>query len=501
MISTIVSTSVKYFLSQTNNNKNYLNAHSNSPFNLKPVFLAGLLCLLVANTAQAETFAMLLQNARSNEPTYLGAKAALQAAEARSDQAFGTMLPQISVNASTTYNGREYQTRTAGTQAAQDHYNSHSQQLSLTQPIWRYANFISLQQANNVTHQAEQQLANTEQELVTKIVSAWFDMMAARDTELFAMQQVAVTQNQQQIAKRGVALGAISQPELDNAMAKFSQATTDAVSAEIDVNLKQAALEQIVGNLQQPKIAFIKENVDLANLSNETLENLLVTLEASNPNILAATQAYKAAKDEVNKQRAGHQPTLDLVASYGKNSQAVGGFPGQAGYDIKQSAIGLQLNIPVYSGGAQSAKVAEAVANSEKARLDIEVAKRAAVFAIKQAWYGWHAAFDRAQSGEQSIKAAQSAVAFASLAGKNGLKAELELLQAQQQLSAAQRDFRKGRYDQIVNYVKLKSLTMSLTADDISALDALFADTPDDIKQAEAEIKSARLLVLARFVK
>ena len=196
MISTIVSTSVKYFLSQTNNNKNYLNAHSNSPFNLKPVFLAGLLCLLVANTAQAETFAMLLQNARSNEPTYLGAKAALQAAEARSDQAFGTMLPQISVNASTTYNGREYQTRTAGTQAAQDHYNSHSQQLSLTQPIWRYANFISLQQANNVTHQAEQQLANTEQELVTKIVSAWFDMMAARDTELFAMQQVAVTQNQ-----------------------------------------------------------------------------------------------------------------------------------------------------------------------------------------------------------------------------------------------------------------------------------------------------------------
>ena len=296
-------------------------------------------------------------------------------------------------------------------------------------------------------------------------------------------------------------MGAISQPELDNAMAKFSQATTDAVSAEIDVNLKQAALEQIVGNLQQPKIAFIKENVDLANLSNETLENLLVTLEASNPNILAATQAYKAAKDEVNKQRAGHQPTLDLVASYGKNSQAVGGFPGQAGYDIKQSAIGLQLNIPVYSGGAQSAKVAEAVANSEKARLDIEVAKRAAVFAIKQAWYGWHAAFDRAQSGEQSIKAAQSAVAFASLAGKNGLKAELELLQAQQQLSAAQRDFRKGRYDQIVNYVKLKSLTMSLTADDISALDALFADTPDDIKQAEAEIKSARLLVLARFVK
>jgi len=119
---------------------------------------------------------------------------------------------------------------------------------------------------------------------------------------------------------------------------------------------------------------------------------------------LAALRAVDAARDEARKQRAGHQPTIDVVASYGRNAQAVGGFPGQNGYDIWQGSIGLQLNVPIYAGGGQDAKVREALAMQEKAAQALELAKRNARAMVKQAWFGWRANSSRQIAAQQAAK-------------------------------------------------------------------------------------------------
>ena len=440
---------------------------------LKLVVLCG---IFFSGLAQAGAFSTLLEMAHNNEPTYLGAKATVKAAEARTDQAFGQLLPQVSANLNTKYNDRNYQQRDDTDRPAKDQYNSHSTEVTLTQSIWKYPNIIGLRQAKSATFQAEQQLANTEQELLAKVVSGWLDFLGARDQTLFTQQQIMGSDYRLQVAQRGFDIGLISKPELDDVRAKLEQAISEDITADADLNLKRASLEQIAGDVSKLKPVFMRGDAELFDLKTESLEKVLNKVELGNHNILAALHAYEAANAEVKKQFAGHQPTLDLVASYGKNSQAVGGFPGQPGYDITQGTIGLQLNIPIYAGGVQSAKVQEAVAQAEKARFDIEVAKRASILSAKQAWYGWFSAHAKAIAATQAIVSAKSALLSAEVAVNSGLKTEVVVFEAQQQLSAAERDYSRSRYDQMAYHIKLKSMMGLLNNEDIVALDALFID-------------------------
>lgn len=432
------------------------------------------LLFLCLAPCQAQSLSAFLERAHSSDPTYLGARTGVDVAEARQRQARGALLPQVSISAGTNDNDRNYQTRGSTIPPQKDGYNSNTSQVTLTQPLWRYANIVGWQQADAIAAQAEYQLSGAEQDLFGRLVTAWFDVLAARDNVLFTAQQAAAAQRFWETARRGGELGTHSEPQVEEARAKLDQAQADALTAETDAHLKQAALEQIVGTIKNFAPPFMRENALLADLSPAKLDQWLAAVEEKNPAILAALHAYEAANDEVRKQRAGHQPTLDLVGSYGKNSQAVGGFPGQAGYDIKTGTVGLQLNVPIFSGGTQSAKVDEALAQKEKARLDIEVARRSAVLATKQAWFGWHAAKSRAHAGQQAVKSARAALDAARMGRDNGLKTELDYLQAEQQWHAAQRDFGKGRYDQMVAYVKLKAAAGQLTLADVQSLDLLF---------------------------
>ncbi|WP_256578195.1 TolC family outer membrane protein [Pseudomonas sp. PIC25] len=426
-------------------------------------------------SAQAQPLSLsdLLERARASEPTFLGAKAAVSTAQAREDQAFGALLPQLSASAGTHANSRNYETRDDVTPRASDEYNNHSTQISLTQPLWRPADVAGLKQAKIMVAQAEYQLTAAEQELAARLVEAWFDLLAARDAKAFADQQVAALDQQWRVSARAEELGAGSHPQTEEALAKLEQAKADAAVAETDIELKRAAMEQWVGPLPEFTLPHLNGSVALIDPAAQALDVWLQEVEAGNPSVLAARQAYEAAEAEVRKQRAGHSPTLDLVASYGKNSQAVGGFPGQAGYDIKQGSIGVQLNVPLYSGGTQSAKVAEALAQEERASQEVEAARRSAVLAAKRAWFAWRGAVARAAAGAQSIRAARAELARAGRGSERGLQTRLETLQAEQQLRAGQRDFCKGRYDQIVSLIRLKAAAGTLLLSDVTGIDGL----------------------------
>jgi len=434
-----------------------------------------LIVLLGAVSVQAQPLSLrdLLERARTSEPTFLGTKAAVSAAQAREKQAFGALLPQLSMSAGTHANSRNYQTRDDTTPRASDEYNNHSTQLSLTQPLWRPAELVGLEQAKIMVAQAEYQLTAAEQELAARLVEAWFDLLAARDAKAFADQQVAALEQQWRVSVRAEELGGGSHPQTEEAMAKLEQGRADVVVAEAEIELKRAALEQWVGPLRELDLPHLIGSVELLDPATQTLDAWLREVQAGNPTVLAAQRAYEAAGTEVLKQRAGHSPTLDLVASYGKNSQAVGGFPGQAGYDINQGSIGVQLNVPLFSGGAQSAKVAEALAQEDRASQELEAARRSAILAAKRAWFTWRGAVARATAGAQSIRAARAELARTGRGRERGLLTRLEILQAEQQLRAGQRDFSKGRYDQIVSVIRLKAAAGTLLLSDVTRIDRL----------------------------
>jgi outer membrane protein len=435
---------------------------------------------LGADAAVAEplTFVSLLARALDSEPTYLSAKAGVDAADARVDQNLGTLLPQISINGSINANDRDYKTRSPDVPEQKNRYNSNSAQATLTQALWRYENILGFQQARHVAKQMRYQLSDAEQELFVRLVTAWFEVLSARDEVAFTEQQADAFDLEWKAYARGHEFGDNSLIDVEDARTKLDQALSDRETARAEALIKRAALEQLVGPLEAFDIPFMREEAELAFSGNSNQEAWLQRIEQGNPALLAASRAFEAASAEVGKQRAGHLPTLDLVASYGRNSQReVGNFPGQDGYEVKQGTVGLQWTVPFFSGGTQSGKVKEAAAQREKARLEMDAAHRAAVLAVKQAWFSWQSGEARAHVGNQAIHAARVLMTQAQMGLKQGLGTSLEVSRAERQLRVAQRDCRRARYDQIVAWMRLKAAVGALTASDVAALDALLVAT------------------------
>jgi len=206
-----------------------------------------------------------------------------------------------------------------------------------------------------------------------------------------------------------------------------------------------------------------------------SLEQWLKQAEEGNPSILAAQRAVDAANEEIRKQSAGHEPTLDLVASYGNNAQAAGISGGQLGFESRQSTIGLQLNIPLYAGGGQSAKVREALALRDRAAQELEAARRNARLSAKQTWFTWRASAVREASSKQAMQSAGLALSGAQSARSLGVKADIDVLQAEQQHATALRDWRKARYEAIISQLKLKAVCGQLAGEELVELDRLFS--------------------------
>jgi outer membrane protein len=301
--------------------------------------------------------------------------------------------------------------------------------------------------------------------------------MLACDSLAYSEEGVALARHQLEQLKYSSEIGLSSETNLAEARAKYDQAMAEATVVQAEIDVKLSALEQIIGNIPGVIHPTLPKHFPLPDLSRDTLENWLSAADSSNPSILAAQFSLSAAREEIRKQRAGHEPTLDIVGSYGRNAQGTGTFPGQSGYDIAQQTLGIQLNVPLFSGGGQQAKVREAIALGERAEQDLETARRSARAIGKQAWFGWQASRARHDAALQLYKFYSLSLESAMLGRRNGIKAELDVLQARQQLSGAWRDMQKARYGMLFNYLRLKATAGQSIETDLSSFSAALSQT------------------------
>ncbi|NWB47917.1 TolC family protein [Pseudomonas gingeri] len=433
-----------------------------------------------SSEAATTTLNQLFETALQSEPNYRAAQDTLTAAQARERQAFGALLPQISATGNNNSNRRSYYQRDSNGTTLRDGYGSDGYQFSITQQLWRPANISSLNQAEKAAEQTLFQLADSEQQLYIKLASAWFDLMEAHDAAEFSAAQRDALKAQWDIARRAQELGVQGQPQVDDARAKYEQASADTMGAELDISAKAAALEQWTGMHEDVVQPVLRDDAFIPDMLGTDLQTWLAQLDARSPALQAAQSALAAADLEIDKQRAGHQPTVDLVATYGNTAQDVGNFPGQPGYAIRQFTVGVQASLPIYSGGSQSAKVSEALAMRDKALDDQESTRRQAILNIKSAYYGWRAGNAKAVAARSAIAAARQAMSVATAGSGRGLKVEADVLSARQQLVGARRDMRKGRYQQLNAYIKLKGTLGALSLVDIRGLDELFVPQTTD---------------------
>ncbi len=427
--------------------------------------------MALAASAGAADLLSVYRDALGFDASYAAARASLEAGREKLPQGRSGLLPSIGLSANTTWNDTESTSRTSPPVTRSAEYNSNGWTASLTQPLFRWQNWAAYKQGELSVAVAEAQFAAARQDLMVRVAQAYFDVLLAQDVvATSAAQKTAITE-QLESAKRNFEVGTSTITDTHEAQARYDLAVATELAAQNDLTVKREALRVVMGK-EADSLKTLKSGVLIGRPQPDDIAKWAETAEAGNLTVAQAQGALEIAGQEVSKQRGGHYPTLDLVASYGKSGS---GYSSQTavGVDSKSAAIGLQLAVPIFAGGAVASKDREAVALRDKALADLDNARRQAALGARQAYLGVTSGLSQVRAYEAALASSQSALESNKLGYDVGVRINIDVLNAQSQLFDTRQKLMKARLDTLVAQLKLKSAAGNLTEDDLAAINAI----------------------------
>jgi outer membrane protein len=321
--------------------------------------------------------------------------------------------------------------------------------------------------------QAEATFGQATQDLIVRVAQAYFDVLASQDSLTFIQAQKVAISEQLAQAKRNFEVGTATITDTHEAQARYDLATSQEIAAQGDLEIKKRTLQQIVGKFPE-RLEPLKPNVELNPPKPNSMEEWA---SAANQGYQAQAQeaGLEIAAREIERIRAGHLPTLSIVGTAGGSSSSISTSTSvnNNASDATSRTIGLQLAIPLYAGGNVSSQVRQAVANREKAQQDLESTRRAAALAARQAYVGVSNGMAQVKALEAALVSSRSALDSNKLGYEVGVRINIDVLNAQQQVYSTLRDLSKARYDTIVNGLKLKAATGALGEADVEEVNRL----------------------------
>jgi outer membrane protein len=423
--------------------------------------------LFIGAPAFAADLIDVYRDALAQDPVYASARLALEANREVLPQARAGTLPNISASSNYFRNERDSGGSSSG-------FNTYGYSLSLTQPLFRRQTWIAVDQADLQVKQAEAVFADVQQNLIVRAAQAYFDVLLAQDNVALSGAQKTAFSEQLAQAKRNFEVGTATIVDSYEAQARYDLAVSKEISDQNDLEIKRQALQQLVGKLNA-NLAPLKDNVALALPEPANMEAWVSNAETASPVIAQLRNAFEIAKKEVDRNQAGHLPTLDLVGSYGDSrSPGFDVFGQQSGtQSTKTAQVGLQLTIPIYQGGGVQSRVRQSLSNREKSAQDLENTKRTVSQNVRQSFLGVKNGVAQVKALEAALVSNQSSLDSTILGKEVGVRTNVDILNAQQQLFQARRDLQQARYNTILSQLRLKSATGRLQEEDLAEVNRL----------------------------
>jgi len=441
-------------------------------FRLIPLMLA--LGATLSFAAQAQSLVDLYSAARGYDATYQAAKSQFDATLAKAAQAKAGVLPTVGLSAGASVTNQDIQPSKGPN--SNWTYNAQSATIAASQPLYRPANWVTYEQGKKQAELAQAQLAAADQDLIVRVTQAYFDVLAASDNLTFVKSQKTAVGEQLASAKRNFEVGTTTITDSREAQARSDLVVAQELAAENDLLVKGLALNQLVGQ-QSTTPKLLKAPVVLAPVEPPDAEQWVAQSEANHPSIQQAAIALDVARLETRKAEAGHKPTLDLTGGYtasnSSNGTSSSSVPGDTRANI--ATIGLSFNLPLFAGFSTQNRIKETIALEEKARADLENAKRSVAQATRTAFFG-------VQSGQAQVNALQAAEASSQsaldankLGYQVGVRINIDVLNSQSQLFDTKAKLAKARYDVLVGGLKLRQASGTLKADDLQPINSQLA--------------------------
>lgn len=413
-----------------------------------------------ANSSWALDFKTAYEAALQHDATILAERAAAQAAQERLPQALSQRRPSLSLSAGQNRNHLESQTANILGQrsVSERYYDSNNAALQLRQPVYRPAILAQIKQARAQVQDADAVLDVNENDLLERVAQAYFDALLGQVQLDLASAQKTAFAAQLQSAQKGFAAGVGMRTDVDEAQARMDLAHAQVLQAQQALDLARRRLALLLG-------VPVAQLVQLADLDTQrfapsapvptSAEQWIALAEESSPQLQALRARLRAAQAEVDKAQAGHKPTLDVVATVSRSdSDSVTSI----NTVYKQKYVGVQLNVPLYSGGYVSSTVRQALAEVQRMQQTLEAAQRDLSNQVYEQFSAMTEGVLRIAALEQAVRSAQQALLSSQKSLQAGARTTVDVLNAEQQLTVAQRDLAQARYGYVLAHLKLQML-------------------------------------------
>ncbi|MDD2176175.1 TolC family outer membrane protein [Acidovorax sp. D2M1] len=430
----------------------------------RPSACAVLAC--VAILAVAPACAMDLQEAYEaallQDATTRAARAGLQASDERINQAKAQRYPSVSMSAGYQRNNLDrMQPNLLGQEVTvNDRYPSRNTTLTVRQPLYRKTIAVTIEQAQAQRNDVEAGLQKETQNLAVRVTEAYTQILFARDQLAFIDAQKAATSTQLDAALKQFAGGSGTRTDIDEAQARLDMALAQELEARQQQGFAQRQLALLI-NAPVSLAALRSLAVDLLTTwspPSSSIEDWLTQAESRSPELGQLRARLETARLEVDKASAGHMPTLDAVAQWSRSDSENVTSPATR---YLNRTIGVQLSVPLYSGGYVSAAMREAVARRIQAEELLEAARRDLALRITIEYRNVTEGRVRVAALEQAERSAERLAQSSRKSMHGGVRTLVDVFNADQKKAQAQRDLARARYEMLVAYVRLQALAGS----------------------------------------
>ena len=433
-----------------------MKAHS---FFVKTALVCAMSSAALASWAQSSVLDLkqVYQAALEQDANIRASRAAANSGRERLPQARAGLLPQVSASAGRNNNNLDTTAPNilGNPVTTNDQYFSDNRTLQVRQPLINMQRWLQFQQAKSVVEEVEANLDRDLQNLVVRVAGAYFEtLMADEQLDLVLAQKKTYTALVD-AAQKGFAAGSGTRTDIDDAKARLDMATAQELEARQNQDLTRRQLELLVN---QPVKQIARLNVSALKLlppEPANLDEWTRKAEQASPEIKALQARLEAARREVGKAQAGHFPTLDAVAQW-SNSGSENITRVNSRYENK--TIGLQLNIPIYSGGYVNSTIRQAVAEQTRTEESLEALRRDLGVRVHKEYRGVSEGVMRVRALEQAARSAEQMMKSTQMSQKAGSRTQLDVLNAQQQYTLALRDLAQARLVYLLSKVRLASL-------------------------------------------
>ena len=431
------------------------------------ILAAFVLSSAAAISAHAENLLDIYQTAQQKDPIVLQAKAERDSAYAAIDYADSANLPQINLNGNIGYQKTNKDDLNTAMVAGGS--------LSLQQSIWRHSNFLRSSIAEKQATGKDLDYNNAKQRLIQRVCTAYFGVLEAQEVLEYTEANKKALKRQYDEANQRFKVGLIANTDVQETKAAYDLATAQVILAQNSLANSYELLREITGS----------EHKDLDRLNVSTFSTpgvqkdptyWLKTAEENNMLLQAMMVNREVAKENISLAQTGHEPTLDLVGSLSSNytDYKENTISKQDG-TINAGTIGLELNIPIYSGGAVSAQVEQAKANYVAASEALEAQHRTVQTDLFSQYNNINAAIGTVKAYEQTVISAQSALDATTAGYEVGTRTIVDVLDATQKLYNAKSSLASARYKYIMSWVNLRYTSGLLNEEDITNINSVLS--------------------------